>query len=91
MIITLVLRCKYTSENFPRNGKFSADRMRSTIFSLEKIVLRMRSAENFPFRGKFSEVYLHIKVTYDRLSKKKSRNSSQSGYAPLIWKNLASA
>ena len=26
--------------------------------SLEKIVLRMRSAENFPFRGKFSEVYI---------------------------------
>ena len=27
------LRCIYTSENFPRNGEFSADRMRSTIFS----------------------------------------------------------
>ena len=42
------------TENFPR------DRMRSTIFSKEKIVLRMRSAENFPFRGKFSEVYMHL-------------------------------
>ena len=31
-------------------------------FSLEKIVLRMRSAENFPFRGKFSEVYMHLKI-----------------------------
>ena len=39
--------CIYTLENFPRNGKFSADSMRSTIFSLEKIVLRMRSTENF--------------------------------------------
>ena len=36
-----------TSENFRRNGKFSAVRLRSTIFSFEKIVLRMRSAENF--------------------------------------------
>ena len=36
--------------------------MRSTIFSLEKIVLRMRSALNFPFRGKFSEVYMHLNI-----------------------------
>ena len=43
----------YTSENFPRNRKFSADRMRSTIFCKDKILLRMRSAENFPFRGIF--------------------------------------
>ena len=55
-----VLRCIYTSENFPRNGKFSADRMRSTIFSVEKIVLRMRSVENFPFCEKFPEVYMHL-------------------------------
>ena len=34
--------------------------MRSMIFSLEKIVLRMRSAENFLFRGKFSKVYMHL-------------------------------
>ena len=63
------LRCIYTSEYFPQNGKFSADRMRSTIFSKEKIVLRMRSAENFPFRGKFSEVYIHLKehISYNRL------------------------
>ena len=52
------------SENFPRNGKFSADRMRSKIFSLEKIVLRMRSAENFPLRGKFSEVYMHLYMAF---------------------------
>ena len=64
VIATLFLRCIYTSENFPRNGKFSADRMRSTIFSKEKIVLRMRSAENFPFRGKFSEVYMHLNVLF---------------------------
>ena len=31
-------------------------------FSLEKIILRMRSAENFPFHGKFSEVYIHLKI-----------------------------
>ena len=36
--------------------------MRSTIFSNEKIILRMRSAENFPFCGKFSEVYLHLYI-----------------------------
>ena len=38
--------------------------MRSTIFSKEKIVLRIRSAENFPFRGKFSEVYIHLKSSF---------------------------
>ena len=57
-----MLRCIYTSENFPRNGKFSADCMRSMSFYKEKIVLRMHSAENFPFRGKFSEVYMHLYV-----------------------------
>ena len=48
---------------FSTERKISADRMRITIFSLEKIVLRMRSAENFPFRGKFSEVYIHLNFT----------------------------
>ena len=42
--ILFELRCIYTSENFPRNGKFS----------LEKIVLRMRSAEIFSVPWKFS-------------------------------------
>ena len=31
-----MLRCIYTQENFPRNGKFSVDRMRSTIFLKKK-------------------------------------------------------
>ena len=64
LLVVRLLRCKYTSENFPRNGKFSAERMRSMIFSLEKIVLRMWSEENFPFRGKFSEVYMHLYINF---------------------------
>ena len=51
------LRCIYTLENFPRNGKFSADRMRSTI---RKNRTAHAFAENFPFREKFSEVYMHL-------------------------------
>ena len=45
----ITFKGEYTfQKDFPRNEKFSGDRMRSTI-------LRMRSAENFPFRGKSSE------------------------------------
>ena len=40
--------------------KFSRGPRAQYDFSLEKIVLRMRSAENSPFRGKFSEVYIHL-------------------------------
>ena len=53
LIVDCGLRCIYTSENFPRNGKFSADRMRSTIFSKKKSYCAcgrrktFRSVENF--------------------------------------------
>ena len=82
----------YTSENFPRNGKFSADRMRSTIFSKEKNVLRMRSAENFPFRRKFSDVYIFSKEKIVRMRSAENfpfRGKFSEVYMHLNWVSIS--